>query len=85
MIKYENGHPLTPVERETLRLMACGLTNREIAAARGVAEGTAIRTTDNIAKKLQLGNRTRATLYALRHGIVTLDEACAVAGIGEVR
>lgn len=81
---YGLTYHLTPVECETVRLMACGLTNKEIADKRAVKVPTVVRHTNNIFLKLHLTNRTQLALYALRHGIVTLDEACAVAGIGEV-
>ena len=77
----EYVHRLTPAEVETLRLMACGLTNKEIAEARCIAFSTAVHLTNDIFGKLHLSNRTQVALYALRHGIVTLDDACAVAGI----
>ena len=80
--RYDLTHQLTPIERETLRLVACGLTNRQIAIQRGVHPGNVSRTVHIIFSKLHVCNRVNATRYALRHGIVTLDEACRVAGIG---
>ncbi|MDQ3030867.1 MAG: response regulator transcription factor [Myxococcota bacterium] len=61
-------NPLTPRELEVLRLMATGLTNREIAAVLGTSEGTVKNHGSSILTKLDVGDRTRAVLVALRDG-----------------
>ena len=66
--------PLTPRELDTLRLIARGLTNQEIAEGLVVHERTVAKYVSNILNKLQLANRTQAALYALREGISELDE-----------
>jgi NarL family two-component system response regulator LiaR len=65
--------PLTEREEETLRLVAKGLSNREIAAQMTIAEVTVRTHVSNILSKLHLANRVQATLYALREGLVSLD------------
>ena len=66
--------PLTERELEVLRLIAQGLSNKEIAAAIFVAEWTVRSHVSNILAKLQLASRTQAALYALRSGIASLDD-----------
>jgi len=65
--------PLTPREMETLRLIARGLTNQEIAAELVVHERTVAKYVSSILSKLHLANRTQAALYALREGLVSLE------------
>ncbi len=69
------GSTLTPREREILRLMARGHTNQEIAERVGVSLETVRSHVKNILQKLDQPNRTRAVLYALRSGLVSLGEA----------
>jgi NarL family two-component system response regulator LiaR len=62
---------LTPREMETLRLIAQGLSNQEIAMALVVHERTIAKYVSSILNKLHFTNRTQAALYALREGITT--------------
>jgi NarL family two-component system response regulator LiaR len=64
--------PLTRRELETLRLIARGLSNQEIATELVVHERTIAKYVSSILDKLQLANRTQAALYALREGISDL-------------
>jgi NarL family two-component system response regulator LiaR len=61
--------PLTPRELETLKLIARGLSNQEIAAVLVVHERTVAKYVSSILEKLQLANRTQAALYAIREGL----------------
>ena len=61
--------PLTPRELETLRLIARGMTNQEIADSITVAERTVAKYVSSILEKLHLANRTQAALYAIREGL----------------
>ncbi len=61
--------PLTPREMETLRLIARGLSNQEIAATLVVHERTIAKYVSSILNKLHVSNRTQAALYAIREGI----------------
>jgi len=63
------ANPLTPREHETLRLIARGLSNQEIAATLVVHERTVAKYVSSILEKLQLANRTQAALYAIREGL----------------
>ncbi|MBI3846959.1 MAG: response regulator transcription factor [Planctomycetes bacterium] len=61
---------LTPRETEVLRLMAGGYSNREIATALHVAEGTVKNQVSSILSKLGVRDRTRAVLRALEIGCI---------------
>jgi len=61
---------ITTREREVLRLMAAGYSNREIARALFVAEGTVKNHVSNILAKLGVRDRTRAVLKAVERGYV---------------
>jgi DNA-binding CsgD family transcriptional regulator len=60
-------HPLTVREREVLRLIASGHTNKAIAAALGLSERTIDRHVSNILGKLDVPSRTAATAYGYDH------------------
>jgi NarL family two-component system response regulator LiaR len=66
--------PLTNRELDTIRLIARGLSNQEIAAELVVNERTIAKYVSSILDKLHLANRTQAALYALREGITGLNE-----------
>jgi two-component system, NarL family, response regulator LiaR len=65
---------LTEREQAVLRQLALGRTNREIADALVVTEETVKTHVGNILTKLQLSHRTQAVIYALKKGLITLDE-----------
>jgi NarL family two-component system response regulator LiaR len=65
--------PLTRRELDTIRLIARGLSNQEIAAELVVNERTIAKYVSSILDKLHLANRTQAALYALREGITDLN------------
>lgn len=68
------GGELTAREREVLRQLARGRTNREIAAALFISEETVKTHIGNILSKLHLAHRTQAVIYALKRGLISLDE-----------
>jgi DNA-binding CsgD family transcriptional regulator len=61
--------PLTGREAEVLRLLASGLTNRELAARLGISEKTVARHVSNIFGKIGVSTRAAATAYAYRHSL----------------
>ena len=65
---------LSERETEVLRQLAHGRTNREIADTLHVSEETVKTHVGNILSKLQLGHRTQAVIYALKQGLLSLDE-----------
>lgn len=69
------GHPsLSTREVEVLRLVARGLSNKEIARDLGISLRTAQNHLGNIFRKLELNDRVSATLYAINEGIAVADE-----------
>jgi two-component system, NarL family, nitrate/nitrite response regulator NarL len=60
---------LTPRERELLRCVAAGETNRQIAEKLVIAENTVKNHIKNILEKLELENRVQLAAYAVRHGL----------------
>jgi NarL family two-component system response regulator LiaR len=73
--RHPTVDPLTGREVEVLRLVARGRSNLEIARELVIAEGTVRTHVSNILSKLHLASRTQATLYALREGLASLEEA----------
>lgn len=67
------AEPLTAREADVLKLVARGLANEEIAKTLFISERTVRTHVSNILRKLHLANRTQATLYALREGLVNLS------------
>lgn len=70
---YPDG--LTQREVEVLRLVAQGKSNSQISQELVVAEGTTRRHVANIYEKIGAANRAEATLYALREGLLSLEES----------
>jgi two-component system, NarL family, response regulator LiaR len=66
--------PLTEREVDIIRLVAQGLSNRQIAEQLVIGEATVRTHVGNVLNKLHLANRVQATLYALREGLTSLDE-----------
>jgi len=66
---------LTRRELETLRLIARGLSNQEIAITLVLHERTIAKYVSNILNKLHLANRTQAALYAINQGLTASPEA----------
>lgn len=64
----EQPEALTRRELEVLRLIARGLSNREISEALGTAEGTVKNQTSNILAKLGVRDRTQAVLRGMELG-----------------
>ena len=64
---------LTPRETDVLRLLAKGRSNKNIADATGLSEGTVKTHVSRILSKLALSSRTQAALFALKEGLVGLE------------
>jgi len=59
--------PLTDRERDVLRLLGQGMSNKEIGSALFITERTARTYVSNILGKLGLASRTQAALWAVEH------------------
>ena len=60
---------LTEREREVLDLIARGLSNHEMAEKMVISEKTVKTHVSNLLSKLNLEDRTRAAIWALKHGL----------------
>src|SRR4030095_2285857 len=63
----------TPREREVLRFIAAGHSNKTIASDLGMSERTVARHITNIYAKIGAHSKAAATAYAIRHKL-TQDE-----------
>jgi DNA-binding NarL/FixJ family response regulator len=67
------GGPLTERETEVVRLMAEGLSNREIARRLFVTEATVKTHVNNVFGKLDVNDRAAAVSWAFRSGLAKPD------------
>ncbi len=65
----QSGDGLSARERDVLRLVARGMSNREIGSALFISEHTTASHVRNILRKTDCANRTEATAYAHRRGL----------------
>lgn len=65
---------LTERELEVLRLAAKGMSNREIAQALTISVRTVQTHLTNVFNKMGVGSRTEAVVFALRKGLITLED-----------
>jgi HD-GYP domain-containing protein (c-di-GMP phosphodiesterase class II) len=63
---------LTSREIEILRLLARGLSNKEIAGRLTISAKTAGSHVEHIYTKIGVSNRAMASLYAAKHGLITI-------------
>jgi DNA-binding NarL/FixJ family response regulator len=68
--KDELAEPLTEREKDVLRLLGQGMSNKEIGSTLFITERTARTYVSNILGKLGLASRTQAALYAVEHKLV---------------
>ncbi|MCP1123624.1 response regulator transcription factor [Bacillus sp. 3103sda1] len=69
-IKQDSLSMLTKREKEVLREIAKGRSNKEIAAELHITEQTVKTHVSNVLAKLNVDDRTQAALYAVKHGVV---------------
>jgi predicted ATPase/DNA-binding CsgD family transcriptional regulator len=62
---------LTARQAEVLRLLAAGMSNKQIAAALYLSPATVERHLSNVYRKLGVAGRVEAARYALAHGLVS--------------
>jgi NarL family two-component system response regulator LiaR len=66
--------PLTERELEVIRALAQGMSDRQIAGSLGISEKTVRNHTSNIYRKLHIFDRTQAVIYAIREGVIDVEE-----------
>jgi NarL family two-component system response regulator LiaR len=77
MQQVRTGDPLqtlTAREREVFELLARGLNNTEIAERLTVSEATVRTHIASLLDKLSLRDRTQVTIYALKRGIIRVED-----------
>src|SRR5688572_16573728 len=68
--KDELAEPLTEREKDVLRLLGQGMSNKDIGSTLFITERTARTYVSNILGKLGLASRTQAAQYAVEHKLV---------------
>jgi DNA-binding NarL/FixJ family response regulator len=66
----QSAEQLTEREHEVLKLLSSGITNKEIATALRLSEGTVRNHLSTIFAKLGVNDRTKAVLSAMQRGLV---------------
>ncbi len=69
-----DGPQLTEREGEVIRLVARGMSNREIAETLVISEKTAKAHISNMLGKLGLEDRTQMAIYAIKNGLVDPEQ-----------
>jgi DNA-binding NarL/FixJ family response regulator len=65
---------LSKREAQVFQLVACGLSNKQLALELGVTVTTIKSHVSEILAKLGLSSRTQIALYAVREGLIALDQ-----------
>jgi NarL family two-component system response regulator LiaR len=65
---------LTPRERDVLRQLALGRSNKDIGEALFIAEETVKTHVGHVLAKLHVENRAQATVQALKRGLIALED-----------
>jgi len=71
---FDPHETLTPRQREVLQLAAEGKTNAEIAARLNISQRTVENHRATLMLRLGLQNQSELIRYAIRRGLITLDE-----------
>ena len=66
--------PLSEREREVIRLVAMGLSNKEIAERMFIAVNTVMTHRRNISRKLDIHSAAGLTIYAIVNGIINVED-----------
>jgi DNA-binding NarL/FixJ family response regulator len=64
---------LTDREKQVLKLVAEGLSNKEVAEVLGISVKTAMSHREKVMEKLDVHNRTELVRFALRRGVIRVD------------
>jgi DNA-binding NarL/FixJ family response regulator len=76
----EGYNALSDREREVLKLVAEGRTNREVADTLNVAEKTVATHRANVMRKLELHNMSELVRYAIRERLIDVDASGPIPG-----
>lgn len=77
-IDHHGDIVLTPRERDIVTAIARGLSNKEIADTLFLSVHTVTTHRRNISAKLNIHSASGMTIYAIMHGLITLDEGKAL-------
>ena len=77
LAKRLTDRELTRREKDVLRILAAGKSNKEIGVAFDISEATVKVHVTHILEKLKVTGRTEAMNVAVRRGLVSLDSAAA--------
>ena len=72
----ESSFPLSEREREVLKFVAKGFTNKEIAVKMRLSPSTVKRHVENILRRLHLKNRIEAAVYAVTKATWASEKLC---------
>jgi DNA-binding NarL/FixJ family response regulator len=64
---------LTDREKQVLKLVAEGRSNKEVAELLGISVKTAMSHREHVMEKLGVHNRTELVRFALRKGVIRVD------------
>ena len=64
---------LTDREKQVLKLVAEGLSNKEVAEALGISVKTAMTHREHVMEKLDLHNRTELVRFAIKRGVIRVE------------
>jgi HD-GYP domain-containing protein (c-di-GMP phosphodiesterase class II) len=79
--RREGPAGLTQREVEVLRLLARGLSNKQIAQRLVISPKTVANHVEHIYAKIDASTRTRASLFAMQHGLLPEEEFVVPAGV----
>ncbi len=65
---------LTDREKQVLKLVAEGRSNKEVAVILGISVKTAMSHREHVMEKLGVHNRTELVRFALKRGVIRVDE-----------
>jgi DNA-binding NarL/FixJ family response regulator len=85
VVAPERSETLSQREAEVLQLLAQGSANKEIGSQLGIAEKTVKTHVSSILGKLGVQSRMQAALYAVRVGLVPLDQLGEADTTGKVQ
>ena len=57
-----------------IRALAQGMSDRQIAHSLGISEKTVRNHTSNIYRELHIFDRTQAVIYAVREGVIDVED-----------